>query len=93
MKVADLYIRVSTDEQADKGYPNATRMRHCSDIANFRVLSSDRLSMEITLRRRLTAPHGSQCLVLLKRNLRQRRTTSFLLNGTGSAEMPPTHIR
>ena len=40
MKIADLYIRVSTDEQADKGYSQRSQeelLRKYSSINNFSV--------------------------------------------------------
>ncbi len=92
MKIADLYIRVSTDEQADKGYSQRSQeevlLRYCqtNDITVRKVIFEDHSAKSFN------RPEWTKLLVYLRRN-KEKSDFIFLLNGTGSAEMRRTPTR
>lgn len=84
MKIADLYIRVSTDEQADKGYSQRCQedvlLKYC-EINNIKVRKS---VFEDHSAKTFERPEWKTLLVELK-NIKGKRIWYFSPNGTVSA--------
>lgn len=87
MKTADLYIRVSTDEQAEKGfsvkYQEDVLRRHCL-INSIQVQN---VYFEDFPARNFKRPTWSSLLIGYKPTKPIDRIMFFLLNGTGLAEI------
>ena len=92
MKTADLYIRVSTDEQADKGYSQRSQeevlTRYCSlkDIKVRSVIFEDHSAKSFN------RPEWQKLLFVLKKK-RGHTDLILLLNGMDSAETLVTLIK
>jgi hypothetical protein len=92
MKIADLYIRVSTDEQADKGYSQRSQEELLRRYCGLNNISVRQVIFEDHSAKTFNRPQWGKYLLDLKRN-RARQTLYYLLNGIASAAMPETPIK
>ena len=72
MKKADLYVRVSTDEQADKGYSIRSQEEVLRKYCGIQNIAVRKVIYEDYSARPLTAPPGRTCLIVLKRRKASR---------------------
>ena len=92
MKIADLYIRVSTDEQADKGYSQRNQeevlLRYCqsNNITVRKVIFEDHSAKSFI------RPAWQKLLSFLKK-YKNKSDLIYLPNGTDLAVMLPMPIR
>lgn len=94
MKVADLYIRVSTDEQADKGYSQRDQeerlRKHCSSLN----ITIDKIIYEDHSAKTFERPEWKKYLFNIKKGRGSRQTNSyFSQNGIDLAVIPVRLIR
>src|ERR1700742_4725186 len=68
MKIADLYIRVSTDEQADKGYSQRSQEELLRRYCNINNISVRQVIFEDHSAKTFNRPQWKRYLIDLKRN-------------------------
>lgn len=86
MKIADLYIRVSTDEQADKGYSQRSQEEVLRKYCEINKISVRKAIYEDHSAKTFIRPQWQSMLVNLKK-YRNKIAWYFLPNGTVSAVM------
>lgn len=92
MKRADLYIRVSTDEQADKGYSQRDQEERLKRYCATNKIAVGQVIYEDHSAKTFNRPEWTRLLNSLKREV-QRPTLSCLPNGIGLAVMQVMPIR
>ncbi|WP_462237429.1 recombinase family protein [Ferruginibacter sp.] len=78
MKIADLYIRVSTDEQADKGYSQRSQEELLRKYCSINNLSVRYVIFEDHSAKTFNRPEWKKYLSVLKRNKNQADLVLFL---------------
>jgi site-specific DNA recombinase len=68
MKTADLYIRVSTDEQADKGYSQRNQEETLRKYCEINLLQVRKVIFEDHSAKTFNRPRWNELLLLLRRN-------------------------
>lgn len=92
MKRADLYIRVSTDEQADKGYSQRDQEERLKRFCTTNKITVGQIIYEDHSAKTFNRPEWIKLLNSLKK--KSSKTNLILLpNGTGSAAMRVTPIK
>ena len=89
MKTADLYIRVSTDEQAEKGYSQRSQEELLRRYCDINSLSIRKIIFEDHSAKTFNRPEWKNYLTELRRHKGQADLV-LILNGTVSAVMPGT---
>jgi DNA invertase Pin-like site-specific DNA recombinase len=84
MKKADLYIRVSTDEQADKGYSQRDQEERLKRYCENNNIKVDQIIYEDYSAKTFIRPEWIKLLDTLKKKA-QKRIYCFLQNGIASA--------
>ena len=92
MKVADLYIRVSTDAQADKGYSQSNQEEVLRSYCNSNDIQINHVILEDHSAKSFVRPEWVQYLNLIS-SLKINRNWCSLPNGTVSAVIQATHIK
>jgi site-specific DNA recombinase len=87
MKTADLYIRVSTDEQADKGYSQRNQEEVLKKYCEINRISIKRVVFEDHSAKTFNRPAGIFFYQNFE-NTKARPTWCYSPNGTVSVEMP-----
>ena len=86
--IADLYIRVSTDEQADKGYSQRDQDERLRKYCEIQKITVRKAIFEDHSAKTFNRPQWNELLTNLKKQKRQVDISSYLPNGIGLAEMP-----
>ena len=89
---ADLYIRVSTDEQADKGYSQRDQEERLRRYCELQKITIRKVIREDHSAKTFNRPEWMRLLADLKKR-RGKLILSSSPNGTASAGMRGTHIK
>ena len=68
MKIADLYIRVSTDEQADKGYSQRSQEKFLRKYCDINKISIRNVILEDHSAKTFNRPEWSKYLLEIRKN-------------------------
>lgn len=82
MKIADLYIRVSTDEQADKGYSQRGQEELLRKYCDLNKISVRKVIYEDHSAKTFNRPEWKAYLLDLKKGIRAKAISYCSLNGT-----------
>jgi site-specific DNA recombinase len=94
MKIADLYIRVSTDEQADKGYSQRNQDEMLHKYCQLHVIQVRDVIYEDHSAKTFNRPGWTKMLTKFKKAKGKANPDYILLpNGTGSAAIPAMRIK
>ena len=94
MRKADLYIRVSTDEQADKGYSQRDQEDRLRKYCELKSISIRNIYVEDHSAKSFNRPEWQKYLSNLRKlKIVRSGLCCFLQNGTGSVGMQVTLIK
>jgi site-specific DNA recombinase len=83
MALAHLYIRVSTDEQADKGFSQRDQDERLHNYCKLHNITVGQVIYEDYSAKTFMRPEWTRLITHLKKTKASPATTSFLPNGTG----------
>ncbi len=92
MRIADLYIRVSTDEQADKVYSQPDQEERLKKYCEINSIQVRNVIFEDHSAKTFKRPQWAKLLIDYV-SIEDNLILSFLLNGTGLVAMPVTLIK
>lgn len=85
MQVADLYIRVSTDEQADKGYSQRNQEEMLRKYCGLHTIQVRKVIYEDHSAKTFNRPNGRRCC-WTSANIKEALTSYYSPSGTDLAE-------
>ncbi|WP_286589806.1 recombinase family protein [Sphingobacterium sp. N143] len=92
MNVANLYIRVSTDEQAEKGYSQRDQEERLKKFCEINKITIRQVIFEDHSAKTFDRPEWKKMLLDLKK-IKESPTFYYSQNGIGLVEMQEMHTR